>query len=459
MESTARAFDVASSSWKRPPEALLCATIVPILAQHIIYQDPQIIAGLSRYPSSLGHSLAVIRAPEKDLSSLDPEGFLSCMLAVFHVAEVLQAFYKVARCALVTDGGNSLNILPLHGLSAVWEPVTSNLKEFHEHFPGYVSSKDGPQMDASRLEDVCSRIQQVSGTTPPYDTFFDGDQLDQNLFARIIRGELSQSRVWEDGQHVAFLTPFANTPGFTVLVPRTHLSSDIFKLNVEAYSSLVRAAYTVAQILKKTFGLRRCGMIFEGFEVDYAHVKLIPIHEAEHNLGNSSLCPGLELSTYEEKYPGYVTSLSGPLAKDMEALSRDASRLRAFNPASNSTTIFPPLWMSSVPPEDPIQSTIMSLWATHPNPSAFSADDMPLPNSQASAESVHGFANDQKLSAEGQLELILQLTRLLEEAGTPCCLVHEPALWYFGAKRLINVSASPRCSLHWFTLILAQLIV
>lgn len=329
-ESAARVCYTGSSPQEFSPAPDRCALTDLIFTQHMIYQDHQITAGLSRYPNTLGHTLAVIRAPEANIFSFDPDTFMECMLAIFRVAGILRAYYQVARCALVTDGGNSLNIIPLHGLNATWEPVTSSLKEFHEAFPGYVSSNNGPRMDASRLENICSRIQKISGASPPFNQRFDGDQLDQNLFARIVRGELPQSRLWENDEHVAFLTPFANTPGFTVLVPRTHLSSDIFGLDVKAYSALVGAAYSVAQILKKTFGLRRCGMIFEGFEIDYAHVKLIPIYEVEHNLEDSSMSPPVKTSTYEEKYPGYVTSLSGPMAKNMEALSHDASQLHAI---------------------------------------------------------------------------------------------------------------------------------
>ncbi|KAK4158062.1 hypothetical protein C8A00DRAFT_28962 [Chaetomidium leptoderma] len=141
---------------------------------------------------------------------------------------ILTKYYKVKRCALVAEGGSSLAVLPLHGLGENWEPVTSDVTEFHEGFPGYVSSKDGPRMADDRLDDICARIQAVAKISPPFDRRFDGHQGDGNLFARIIRGELQQWRVWEDDHYAAFLTPFANTPGFTVLVLRKYLSSDIF---------------------------------------------------------------------------------------------------------------------------------------------------------------------------------------------------------------------------------------
>ncbi|KAI8964139.1 hypothetical protein F5Y11DRAFT_317436 [Daldinia sp. FL1419] len=48
--------------------------------------------------------------------------------------------------------------------------------------------------------------------------------------------KVEQWRVWEDYRHVAFLAPFSNTPGFTALVPRRHLSSDIFRVDSGSYT-------------------------------------------------------------------------------------------------------------------------------------------------------------------------------------------------------------------------------
>ena len=195
-------------------------------------------------------------------------------------------------------------------------------------YPGYVTSIDGPTMSDERLDEICGRIREASGVSSPFNNRFDGDPTDDNLFSRIVRGELQQWRVWEDEGHVAFLSPFANTAGFTVLVPRVHLSSNILALEADDYVALIGAAYTVAGVLKRAFGLERCGMIFEGFEIDYAHIKLIPIHEVGpavvQETGGGSEIGSKSESAYQEKYQGYVTSLPGPLLEDVESLESDA---------------------------------------------------------------------------------------------------------------------------------------
>uniref|UniRef100_A0A3P9KGG8 HIT domain-containing protein n=1 Tax=Oryzias latipes TaxID=8090 RepID=A0A3P9KGG8_ORYLA len=88
-------------------------------------------------------------------------------------------------------------------------------------------------------------------------TFLGDDPAHPGLFSRIVRGEEQHWRVWEDTDHVAFLTPFPNSPGFTVLVPRRPLTSDIFKLEKSHYEGLVLAAKKVAGLLEEGLGTKK----------------------------------------------------------------------------------------------------------------------------------------------------------------------------------------------------------
>ena len=329
VESSAQALNIASASSSDViVKNSIYPTSFPILPQHVFYDDSKLLAGLSRCPTMPGHTLAILKHASTNIFSLQRDDFVQTMLRIRELGGILRKFYKVGRCALVTEGDSSITLLPLHGLKDSWEPVTSNLKEFNDTYPGYISSKDGPPMDSARLFQICSQIQKVSDISKPFNYTFDGDESDQNLFARIIRGELPQSRIWEDDRHVAFLTPFANTPGFSVLTPRAHLSSDILSLDESSYTEMVTAAYAVANILKSAFEIPRCGMIFEGFEVDFAHIKLIPIHESSAAIDSISTSGPANKVAYEEKYQGYVTSCQGPLAQDLESLSENTLLIR-----------------------------------------------------------------------------------------------------------------------------------
>jgi len=55
------------------------------------------------------------------------------------------------------------------------------------------------------------------------------------------------------------------------------------------------------------------GMVSEGFEMNYAHVKLIPIHSREFDGQLLESIPTIEMAPYEERYRGYVAPLNGLL--------------------------------------------------------------------------------------------------------------------------------------------------
>ncbi|CAF3283820.1 unnamed protein product [Rotaria sp. Silwood2] len=233
-------------------------------------------------------------------------------------AELLCKNIPVNRCALVTKpvecGPSQIKIIPLHGVNSEWEQAISPEPEYNEEYPGYCNSKNGPRVSEESLTNIQDKVRSKLETTSISYEFF-GDADDKNLFSRIVRGEEKQWRVWEDSEHVAFLTPFPNSPGFTVVIPRMHLSSDIFSLEEKDYEKLIEAAYKVSTLLKSSLSIDFTCMIFEGFEIDYAHAKLIPVITKNDYSEKSNINLPTE---FHPKYIGYVTSLDGPLVPKEE---------------------------------------------------------------------------------------------------------------------------------------------
>lgn len=157
---------------------------------------------------------------------------------------------------------------------------------------------------------------------------FNGGNDDANLFARIVRGEVDQWRIWESATHVAFLTPFPNTTGYTVLVPRRHLDSNILRLDDTDFYDLANAIHEVSSLLKSALRVKRVGIIFEGMEIDYTHAKLVPIIE------NGPIKTTNTADTFSESYLGYISSKPGPsvptrsLQSMQEAISKARKTVR-----------------------------------------------------------------------------------------------------------------------------------
>lgn len=126
------------------------------------------------------------------------------------------------------------------------------------------------------------------------------------IFCKIVAGEAPCHKIWEDDRHLAFLSIFPNTEGFSVVIPKKHHPSYAFDTPDEVLSALVLAAKKVGKLLDaKLDDVGRTGLIFEGFGVDHLHAKLFPMHGtklAEWQPIKS------DQKTYFEKYQGYISS-------------------------------------------------------------------------------------------------------------------------------------------------------
>jgi histidine triad (HIT) family protein len=135
------------------------------------------------------------------------------------------------------------------------------------------------------------------------------------LFCRIISGAEKAWKVYEDDLHVAFLTPFPNTPGFTVLVTREHLHSNVLNLEEDRYLEFMKTARILASYLNKKLGTKRTGLIIEGMGIDDAHIKLIPMHGIPEGDWQPMLS---SLKEFTNQYNGYLSTHDGPRMNDEE---------------------------------------------------------------------------------------------------------------------------------------------
>ena len=134
------------------------------------------------------------------------------------------------------------------------------------------------------------------------------------IFDKIVKGEIEAFVVWQDEAHMAFLTPFPNTPGLTVVIPKRNLGDDVFEMDSEAYQSLLSATKTVANKLKIALEVDRVAMVFEGTGVAYVHAKLYPLHgklAAETHVFTSH-------TAFYPEYLGYLSTVEGPKMADEE---------------------------------------------------------------------------------------------------------------------------------------------
>lgn len=150
--------------------------------------------------------------------------------------------------------------------------------------------------------------------------------MNECVFCKIVAGELSSFRVWEDEKHLAFLSNQPNTEGFTVVITKEHYSSYVVDLPKAVRDDLMDATMTVCALIDRKFeDVGRTGVIFKGFGVDHIHAKLFPMH------GTADMKEWRpfksKVDKYFDGYEGYISSHCGQLAND-EELTRVAEKLR-----------------------------------------------------------------------------------------------------------------------------------
>ena len=149
--------------------------------------------------------------------------------------------------------------------------------------------------------------------------------MDDCIFCKIINGTAPSHTIWEDEEHIAFLSIFPNTPGFTVVASKKHLPSYFADNEDLVLSKFIIAVKKVAKLIDAGFDdVGRTGLIAEGFGVDHLHLKLFPMHgtkSSEWQQHNSQVD-----KTFTE-YEGYISSHNGPRAND-EELKIIASKIK-----------------------------------------------------------------------------------------------------------------------------------
>ena len=106
---------------------------------------------------------------------------------------------------------------------------------------------------------------------------------DNNIFAKILRGEASAFKVYETESSLAFLDVMPQSDGHTLVLPKTP-ARDLFDLDENMAGSLIQSVQHVARAVNTAFepdGIRL--MQFNGSAagqtVFHIHVHIVPCYE------------------------------------------------------------------------------------------------------------------------------------------------------------------------------------
>lgn len=133
---------------------------------------------------------------------------------------------------------------------------------------------------------------------------------DQNIFARILRGELPAIKVYEDDQVLAFMDIMPQADGHTLVIPKTPALT-LLDLDPQVAAYTIQIVQKIAQAIEK--GLDTQGIVLmqlsgasAGQTVPHVHFHLIPT--SVHELGRHAAQMG-----DQEKIKGFAEKIKAAL--------------------------------------------------------------------------------------------------------------------------------------------------
>ena len=104
----------------------------------------------------------------------------------------------------------------------------------------------------------------------------DNQYNNDNIFAKIIKGEIPCHEIEENEHFIAFLDIMPLKKGHTLVVPKVQVDY-IFDLENQTLGDLMIFAKKVAKKIEAAIPCERIGVAVIGLEVPHAHIHLIPL--------------------------------------------------------------------------------------------------------------------------------------------------------------------------------------
>jgi histidine triad (HIT) family protein len=128
-----------------------------------------------------------------------------------------------------------------------------------------------------------------------------------NIFAKIIRGEIPAFKVYEDAATLAFMDVMPQSNGHTLVIPKLAQAENFLDIDPAALATLIQTTQKIAKAVDKAFqpdGLRiiQFNRPAAGQTVFHIHFHIVPCYEGiELKSHSRDMAPKDLLATHAEK--------------------------------------------------------------------------------------------------------------------------------------------------------------
>lgn len=111
------------------------------------------------------------------------------------------------------------------------------------------------------------------------------EYMTDDIFEKILTGEVPAEVVYEDDLTFAFLDINPNNPGHTLVISKKHFLN-IFDVDIDTFSAVMRTVHALAPVIKKAVDADGVNIHMNndpgaGQVVPHLHVHIIPRHEGD----------------------------------------------------------------------------------------------------------------------------------------------------------------------------------
>jgi histidine triad (HIT) family protein len=119
------------------------------------------------------------------------------------------------------------------------------------------------------------------------------------IFCKLVAGEVSTNKIYEDEKTFAFLDKHPINPGHILVVPKSH-DPDFYDLDEDMYIALMRTVKKLSQKIKMTLEPKKVGLIVAGWDIPHTHVHIVPMTDY-HDITSKSLMEGNRANPSQEE--------------------------------------------------------------------------------------------------------------------------------------------------------------
>lgn len=126
-----------------------------------------------------------------------------------------------------------------------------------------------------------------------------------NIFARILRGELPSTRVYEDDETLAFMDIMPRVPGHVLVIPKTPCRN-LLDASAAQLAACMATTQKLSHAVMKAFGaggvtVQQFNETIGGQEVFHLHFHVLPRREGDRLLPPGHMGDKEEIAAHAEK--------------------------------------------------------------------------------------------------------------------------------------------------------------